>query len=257
MESLPDKRGTLSERVKRGRIVLILLIALVSCKPVFTQISLQSYGDIGVNNVSDGAYAMLAGLPEYKLNQYKARAGFLLTFSSRTENVFSGYFVTASGIVMPGKFPLEIGGFYLWNAFSDQLRETNWGVLLGHSIEHWQFNLGSNFRTYKFSKKAIEENGFPEDADTKIREPWNFMYAVTYFIKPNEHKWNLGATICNFDHFLIEQETNPAINIKFLYQTDPKTTLFAEAWYKQAGLFNMRVNSFGFFFRAGILWDIN
>ncbi|MCK5839789.1 MAG: hypothetical protein KAG99_08070 [Bacteroidales bacterium] len=239
------------------RTLLILLIALAGYNPAFTQITLQSYGDIGVNNISNGAYAMLGVMPEYTLNQYKARAGFQMTFSSRAENIFSGYFVAASAIVMPDKFPLEIGGFYQWNPFSGQLRETNWGILLGHSTEHWDFNLGTNFRTYKFSKKAIEESGFPEGSDTKIRENWNFMYAVTYFINPSENRWNIGATICNFDHFLIEQETNPMVNIKFLYQTAPKTTLFAETWYKSAGLFNMRVNSFGFFFRAGVIWEIN
>ena len=239
------------------RIVLILLICLVSYNPVSGQIGLQSYGDIGVNNVSDGTYAMLAVMPAYELNQYKARAGFLLTFSSQSENIFSGYFVSASGTVMPDKFPLEIGGFYHWNSFSNELRETIWGLLLGHSREHWQFNLGINFRTYKLSKKFVEDNGFPDDADTKIREPWNLMYAVTYFIKPNDHKWNLGATVSNFDYFLIEQETNPMLNIKFLYQTAPKTTLFTEVWYKSAGLMNIRVNYFGFFLRVGVLWDIN
>ena len=240
-----------------GRIILILLIGLLSYKPVFTQISLQSYADIGVNNVSDGAYAMLAVMPAYERNQYKARAGFLLTFSSQTENIFSGYFVSASGIVMPHKFPLEIGGFYHWNSFSKELRETIWGVLLGHGRKHWQFNLGCSFRTYKFSRKAIADNGFPEGTDTKIREPWNFMYLVTYFIKPSGHKWNLGATVCNFDYFLIEQETNPLVNIKFLYQINSKTTLFTEAWYKTAGFMSIRVNYFGFFFRTGVLWNIN
>jgi hypothetical protein len=68
--------------------------------------------------------------------------------------------------------------------------------------------------------------------------------------------WNIGFSFTNIDYFIINQETNPVINLQGKYDVSKSLTLFLESWYKSSGAFNLSVNSFGFFFRTGVLWKI-
>jgi hypothetical protein len=83
------------------------------------------------------------------------------------------------------------------------------------------------------------------------------MYSFSYSIKPTTHKWNAGITVTNFDHFMINQETNPYVNLKGFFKICSPVRIFAEAWYKTAGALNMSSNYFGFLLRGGIVWNLN
>jgi hypothetical protein len=81
------------------------------------------------------------------------------------------------------------------------------------------------------------------------------MYSAGFMLKPDENKWNLTFTITDFDRFIIEQETNPMANIRFDYELSEPLRVYSELWYKGSGFFNVQVNYFGIFIRAGILWE--
>jgi hypothetical protein len=79
------------------------------------------------------------------------------------------------------------------------------------------------------------------------------MYKITYNQPINERlKANISVT--NFDLLMIQQETNPFIITNIDYQLSSNTNIFTDLGYLQAGLFNMRVNYFGFFIRGGVQW---
>jgi len=83
------------------------------------------------------------------------------------------------------------------------------------------------------------------------------MYLIGYNLKPIDHDWNVGITITNVDHFIINQETNPVFYLHGKYQVSKPLTLFGEWWYKSAEAFNISVNHFGFFFRTGLVWKVD
>jgi hypothetical protein len=152
--------------------------------------------------------------------------------------------------------PIELQGFFLFNPFSDILRETNWGILLKSRLKHFDLALGTDFRTYAYSKKAINDYGIEKNA-AKIHEPFNLIYSFSYYLKPTEDKWNIGLSVTNIDYFIINQETNPTLSLRGLYKLKSPLSLFAQAWYEPAGVLNLNINYFGFFIRTGIIWDIN
>lgn len=73
---------------------------------------------------------------------------------------------------------------------------------------------------------------------------------------PHNHNWNLGLTITNIDYYTINQSTNPIFNLQMKYDLKPNLSVRIDSWYKQAGIFNIYANYFGYFFRGGVKWEI-
>ena len=219
------------------------------------QSGLSAYMDLGSNNVSDGFFMKTAGLVQYQFGKNSVEAGLQLDLISHNERVFSGYSLRVSRLLQIKEFPFEVQGFFLRTPFSDLLRETNWGMLLEMKHNHFAMRLGTEFRSFAFTRKAIDAYGYQEDE--RIRENWNLIYSFGYHLKPVDYPWNVGLSVTNIDHFVINQETNPILRLSGRYRVSLPLDLFMEAWYKSAGAFNLSVNYFGFFFRTGITWDIH
>ena len=237
------------------RSIFFALLCLIPVTDLKAQTRVSAYADIGQTQVSDGLYIKTAGLARYQFGKNAIEAGVQIDLKSNNENVFSGYSINASRQLLIKNFPLEIRGFWVRTAFSDELHETNWGMLLGIQRNHFAMRIGTNFRCYAFTKNAIEDYGF--DENTKFRENLNLMYSFSYYLKPIDNYWNIALSMTNIDYFIINQETNPVFNLAAHYKLNPALDLFAESWYKSAGAFNLSVNYFGFFFRKGIVWCIN
>lgn len=222
---------------------------------LIAQPRVTAYTDLGQTSVSDGLFIKTAGLGQYKYGKNLIETGFQIDLKSNNKNTFSGYNIKASREFKIKDFPFEVQGFYILTPFLDIFRETNWGVMLNIKRDNFVMRIGTNFRTFAFTQKAIEYYELPESS--KIHENWNLMYSFSYCLKPLENYWNIGLSITNIDHFIINQETNPIFNLRASYKVSSPINLFVESWYKSAGSFNLSVNYFGFFFRTGIIWDIN
>jgi len=230
-------------------------ILLICCFNLSAQPSINFYTDLGENNVSQGLFIKSAVLISYRTGRNLLEAGFQADLKNANQNVFSGFSISGSRSFRINHFPIEITGFWISTPFSELLRETNWGGRLKHENNHFGFQIGSNSRTYAFRQKAIREYQIGENAAI-IHEVMNLMYSVDYLIKPTGNCWNIGASLTNIDHFILEQETNPMLRLNGLYKISTPLFLYVEAWYKSAGAANLSVNYFGFFFSTGIIWKI-
>jgi hypothetical protein len=214
----------------------------------------SGYAELGSTQVSEGTFVRSAALGSCGIGKYNAEAGMQIDLKSNNRDVLSGYSFRASRQMLIREFPFGIEAFYIGTRFSGVLRESNWGLLLDMERRHFAVSIGTNFRTYAFTGDAVEK--YELDGDTRMRENFNLMYAFTYTLKPVEHPWNIGLTMTNIDHFLINQETNPCFDLHGRYKVSPTLELFAESWLKRSGALNLSVNYFGFFFRTGIAWNI-
>ena len=212
------------------------------------------YVDMGSNNVSEGLTLKTAALVHVQFGRNSVEAGLQLDLKSDNSSVFSGYSISYSRALQVKQFPFQLQGFCIWTPYSGLLRETNWGILLSGSKNHFSMQLGNEFRSIAFTQRAIENYGY--NKEDKIRENWNLVYTFEYRLKPVEFPWNIDFAITNMDHFLISQETNPIFRVHGQYEVSSTQELFMEVWYKSAGAFNLSVNYFGFFIRTGIAWDI-
>jgi hypothetical protein len=237
------------------RIFLLILFLWIIC-PGFSQYTLDNNIAFDKSNVSERIVFKFASISAYKLEHYKVQAGLQLEIPDQNTFYFPNWFINASDDFMIKKVPFEAGVFFRHNPFSDILREMNCGFYLGYKKKHFSLMLGNNFRIYSFNKKAKEKYDLPDGPDSRISELRNLMYVITYSIKPSDHKWNLAFSITDYDNFEIQQETNPMFMCKSYYNINPRFRIYSELWYKCAGMLNIQVNYFGFFFRTGILWQI-
>lgn len=236
--------------------LIVLLGFLEFQNPVFSQLTVNSYAELGTNNVSDGAYGNFSGQFSAKFGTFTASTGALLSFTNANQAIFSAYKLSVVNEFQIFNKPVNIGAFYLWKPFSVDLRETNYGVLGSYRAKHFGYQLGLNTRIYSFSTAAKQNYNFPDSVSTTIWEPINLMYKFTYYLKMSK-KWNFEASVTNFDNYIVEQETNPMIRTKFSYKLNDKLLFYSDLGYQQAGLLNMRVNTFGVFLRGGVIWKIN
>jgi len=239
-----------------GYKVFVLFLCLISYNSIIAQSGIVTYIDIGSNNVSDGLFIRSASCGRFQFGKNRVSGGFQNDLKSINNNLFSGYTINASRELVNKGSHFELQGFCTWTLYSEFLRETNWGGLFKMRHRRFEIQIGTNFRTYAFREKALKYYDI-EKYSERIHENFNLMYSFSYYLKKSDDPWNIGLSITNIDYFIINQETNPVINLRGLYKPSPQACLFAEFWYKPAGTLNHAVNHFGYFFRIGMIWNFN
>jgi len=242
--------------INKFKYLIPIFIILVSVNGINAQIELHSYIDIGENNVSEGIFIKNAYRGSYQYQKYDIEAGLQFDLKSNNPNIPTGIDIIGLREFSVKDFPFNIKGIFILNRFSDLLYETNWGVRVEtRKYEHFLFELGTNFKTYTINSAAREEYNINK-SDSKLHENFNLVYVLTAYFKPHDNGWNVGLSCTNIDYYIINQSTNPVFNLQMRYKLKSNTTLYLESWYKQAGIFNIYANYFGYFFRGGIKWEI-
>jgi hypothetical protein len=236
--------------------VPFLSFSLLLSLNVMAQPDLNVYTDMGSNNVSHGLFIKSAGILNYKFGKNSVETGFQADLKNYSKNGFTGYIIDGSREFMIKGMSLTINGFYTSTISSWIIRESNLGGLLKTRFEHFEITLGTNFRTFTLRQRGITDYEIEKNT-TKVHEASNLMYSFSYNLKPYINRWNAGISVTNFDHFSINQETNPMVNIHGSYKMKSPVSLYAQAWYKIAGASNLEVNYFGFYIRTGIIWNFN
>jgi len=241
--------------MKKPIIVLFSLAPFWFNLVLNAQSRLEGYFDFGKTQVSKGFYSQFSNIGSFEKQKWGMQAGYQLGLVQPQDVIFNSYFGNLYRKFTIGSIPLDLSAEYIWTAISPDLRETNWIVFAGTTLNHWQFGLGTSTRTYRLSNKAANEASI-YNPDSRITEKWNIMYHAIYVLKPSENKWNLSASLTNYDHFIIQQENNPMFNLRFDYKINNPLSLYSELWYKPAGLMVIRVTYYGMFIRLGVLWKI-
>jgi len=248
--------NNINKSLKISILLFIICFPISFHNVVFSQISADSYAEVGSNAVSQGVYGDFSVQLLGRFGSFSANTGGLMSFSNARENIFAAYSFVVSNDFLILKKKINIGSFYLWKPFSTDLREYNFGLLAYSRIKHFGYTLGFNSRIYSFTRAAIARNNFADTIKTSVWEPVNFMYKLSFYHQFNP-KLNFEASITNYDRYFILQETNPMILTKLSYYLNSKLQFYSELGYMQAGLLNMHVNYFGIYFRGGAVWRIN
>lgn len=238
----------------RSRTLLIIIFLKLVFQKLDAQPDILAYNDIGRNNVSDGLYLTTALSANYRLGKTILGYGNQLNLMSYNNNLFSEVKVNIDRTFEIRSRHYKATLFYIYNFFSEIIHETNWGISINHNAKHLSYILGTNFRTSHLTRNAIDEYNIT--SNTKLKEKWNLMYLFGINLKPSESRWNAGFKITNIDHFIISQDTNPMISLNTKYRFQVPLTIYLETWYKTAGVLNISANSFGFFLRTGLLWEL-
>lgn len=212
------------------------------------------YMDLGQNNISDGLYVKSVVQGGYNFNKYQVETGFQFNLKSYNNRFFSGYYLGGGRKFLINKFEFSLQGLFVYAPYLDTFRETNWGIIFKMNRQHFRMRFGTNFRTYSITRNT--SNSTVPEENIKLHENWNIMYSFSYYFMKEDRKWNIGLNITNIDYFLIYQETNPVYNVMASYRISEPLKIYLQPWYQNSGSFNLNVNYFGFFVRAGVVWSI-
>lgn len=239
-----------------SRYFVVTLLGIIISQNLIAQLKFMAYADIGETNISNGLYLKNGILGTYNFGKTTIEGGGQFDILTNvSSNVFSATSAKLSREFSIKDFPFSIQSLFIYDRFSDVIHETNLGILVNLERVHFTYKLGTDFRTFRITKKAKKK--YSIDSNDTLNENWNLLYYLGYNLKPVENKWNVGATITNIDYFLINQETNPLIFISGRYRLSSPLELFVETWYKSAGTLNISANYFGFFIRTGVIWELN
>lgn len=228
--------------------IVFILFAMGSEAQVLADFSLTT----GRNYVSFGQYAKFGGQFFYKHKGWNFSAGAGVVFSQEREKKLDALRLSVSKDFTIKELLFNTQLFYQRSPFSARLNDQAAGVLFNHNRRRWHFYLGANTRVFSLTNKYKAGTGYEENA---LWEPVNVMYRLTWH-KPVGKKLEINTSVTNFDQFLIEQETNPFLMTDFRYRVSEKSKIYFDAIYQQAGFFNIRVNYFGYYLRAGYTVDI-
>ncbi|MDD3716282.1 MAG: hypothetical protein PHT46_04155 [Candidatus Marinimicrobia bacterium] len=239
---------------KNSTMIFVLLLALFLPRMMPAQWQFSAQADAGEHNASEGFYLRTGAVAEYRYAGTRLGAALQFDLLGNVPKVWSGLNLHLNQELKIRDFPFALGAFFLYKPYSELQYENNWGLLAQTDYRHFHFMLGNGFRAFRLTRQAIQS--FPEDAGTVIRENWNLIYRIGYNLKSEECTWNAGLAVTNMDRFLMNQETNPMLLLHGNLELVSDLDLFAEFWYKQAGVFNISANYFGFFFRMGAIWEL-
>lgn len=244
-------RNNQSEFKKLPILIFFLLFSL----PLLSQPSLQLGFDIGENNVSDGVFLTTFMEMNYRFGKYTLEGGMQMNIiSNQSSDWINAGILEISRKMTAGRFLFDIHGYFLYNAFSALIHESNFGLLGSTKQGSFKFKLGWGLRVYRLTNYALETYNI--QSGKRFTENLNLLYSAGYQLKPDESKWNLGLCVTNLDNFTVSQETNPMLALYSHYKVSTEIHVFAEALQRTAGIFNISANHFGILFRSGIVWNL-
>lgn len=241
-------------------IPYLLVRVVLICSIIFASTDLSAhfksvaYSEFSKTNVSEGLFLNSAVLAEYGFHKNSIQIGSQFYFSGLNEHKGFDLLSNYSRELKVRNIPVKITAFFLYNNFSRFLYESNWGLYLETIHRQISYKLGTGFKTYGLTKKAVDQ--FEIENSQKLRENFNLIYSLSLYLKPLDFKWNACASVRNTDFFLLNQPTNPMFSLELKYQPSGSLFLFIESIYKSAGAFNLSVNPFGYSIRAGLIWYI-
>ena len=236
------------------KTLFLIILMLPVLQKLDAQLNLTAYNDMGRHNVSGGMFARAAMSAGYQSGKVSIVYGNQFNLKNHNPNAFSGAYLNTSRAFDIKGMTWKARALFMYNLITQHIHETNWGLALNSETKHLRYMFGTNFRTSHLTMKVTEDYGI--NSNTKLREKWNLMYLFSFYLKTLENRWNTGISITNVDNFQISQDTNPMVALNAKYRLKVPLTLFAESWYKPAGVFNISADSFGFYFRTGIQWEL-
>lgn len=240
--------------INKLHTTLIFIGLVLPLKFLLAQTSVQVFNDFGNNQSSGGNYLKASTLLEHSYANYQFEAGLQFNLVNTNNVLLSGYKVDIERTFYWQSKQFNVNCFYLSIPFSNLIRETNWGLWASYQFDHLSIQLGTHYRVFAYTNLAKEEFNFIETKP--VSENWNLIYTIGYNFLKRDNFWNVGLTATNYDHFQINQETNPIINVNGQITLNESIDCFAELWYKTAGTLNLNVNYYGYFLRTGIVWKI-
>ncbi len=139
---------------------------------------------------------------------------------------------------------------YLYRLFpSLNMQEFTGALSLGYRNRRWNFLFGLCNRYVAEIPQRIH------GGEGTLFEPMNVMFLVEGNLFDDSHPWNIGASISNYDDFVIERFTLFFYSLKGYYQINDHLRVTTKAGIHPAGVLNLTSIRDGGFVHVGVSYE--
>ena len=205
----------------------------------------------------------VSGLAEYSYNKtWSHHANFdvqaLLPFNPYFEMETKLQFSTANvytGVVqLRPKFEMPVGEIFvetdiLYKAVArNRISDITAALGLGYRMDYVSVTLGL------FSRVISDWNRSWYTEDAYVAEPFNLLYRLEVFCRPQNNPWNLSFMFSNVDDYQMERMWQPLFSLGAWYDFNDHCRLNLATQCKPTGMFHLDATFYGATFRAGFTY---
>ena len=156
------------------------------------------------------------------------------------------------GVQLRPKFALPVGELYLedrvmarW-VVRDDINDFVHALSLGYMMQYVNVQVGMSTRII-----IPQPYTFHTD-DELIVEPFNVIYRVEAFVRPQTSPWNISLCVANIDNYQVERVWQPMFYLGGWYDINNNWRVRLSGKYKLAGMFHLNAHYYGAEVRAGV-----
>ena len=162
-----------------------------------------------------------------------------------TANVYSGV------VQLRPKFELPVGELFLetdlYARFIARNRISDYtaALALGYRMDYVSVTLGVFGRVFSDWDRSWHSN------ESYVAEPFNLLYRLEVFCRPQANPWNLSFLFSNVDDYQMERMWQPLFGVGAWYNMNEHWRLNFFAQCKPTGMFHLDATFYGATVRAG------
>jgi len=227
-------------------LALVCPMLLMAAKPGFGErkYSLTFMGEYSYNTTwgHHGNFDLKALLPINPHFEMEAK------MQASTANVYTG------ALQIRPKFELPVGELFIETdlmykgVVRNMTMDFTAAVGLGYRMDYVSITLGA------FCRIMDDLHRDWHATDTYVVEPFNLMYRVEVFCRPQDCNWNLSFMCSNVDDFQMERQWQPLFGIGAWCDVADHWRLNFAAQCKPTGMFHLDASFYGATARAGFTY---
>lgn len=159
--------------------------------------------------------------------------------------------VHSLGVQLRPKFKLPVGELYLEDRLMvrtiirDDFFDFVHAFSLGYKMQYVNVQIG-------MSNRIITPLPYQHHTEEQmILEPFDAVYRVEAFVRPQTSNWNISLCISNMDNYQVERMWQPMFYLGGWYDIDQHWRVRLSGKYKLAGMFHLNAHYYGAELRAG------
>lgn len=216
----------------------------------------------GTPGFGDGRYS-LTGMAEYSYNTTWGHHGnfdlqafmpFNPYFEMETKMQFSTAHVYTGALQLRPKFELPTGELFvetdvMYKAVArNRISDLTAGLGIGYRMDYVSVTLGVFCRVLDDWDRSWYND------ETYVVEPFNLLYRIEVFCRPQYSIWNMSFMFSNVDDYQMERMWQPLFSVGAWYDVTNRLRLNFAAQCKPTGMFHLDATFYGATFRTGITY---
>ena len=220
----------------------LALSAVAQVQPGDSQYSVSLHAGYG-HNLTYGSYANFDVDAYMPINQH-----FDMQANVRTSTAN----FHAMGVQLRPKFILPIGELYIEDRLlmrfmsRDSFRDFVHALSVGYKMQYVNVQVG-------MATRIITPLPYiNRSEDEMILEPFDAVYRVEAFVRPQTSPWNISLCLSNMDNYQVERMWQPMFYLGGWYDITKHWRVRLSGKYKLAGMFHLNAHYYGAEVRAGV-----